>query len=144
MTTISTEIIINASREKVWQVLMDFPNYGAWNPFIISISGEARLGGRLTNVLQTKEKQRTFKPKIVTLDENRHFEWVGSLPLGLFVGRHSFRLEEVNAQQVKLVHGEHFSGLLSGMIMKKIGEETRESFIAMNRALKERVETMGD
>ena len=34
---IKTSIHINATKEKVWEILMDFEKYPEWNPFIKSI-----------------------------------------------------------------------------------------------------------
>lgn len=38
---------------------------------------------------------------------------------GLFDGHHFFQIEEINHIQVKQIHGENFSGLLSKIILKK-------------------------
>jgi uncharacterized protein YndB with AHSA1/START domain len=40
--SINSEIIINTSAEKVWNVLTDFDAFPSWNPFIKSISGERK------------------------------------------------------------------------------------------------------
>jgi hypothetical protein len=48
MKNIQTEILINTDITKVWNVLMNFDSYPKWNPFIKSISGELKLGARLT------------------------------------------------------------------------------------------------
>ncbi|KAI0672203.1 hypothetical protein C8Q78DRAFT_733942 [Trametes maxima] len=32
--TVNATSVINAPVEKVWDILLDFPNYGAWNPFV--------------------------------------------------------------------------------------------------------------
>lgn len=141
MKEIKTEIIIDASSEQVWQVLTDYESYPDWNPFIISIEGEKEVGGRLKNTMLNDGKTSVFKPVIQKWEENQHFEWLGSLPLRLFTGRHYFILEPINANQTKLIHGEYFGGLLRGLIMKQIGEATLQSFLAMNRALKQRVES---
>jgi uncharacterized protein YndB with AHSA1/START domain len=42
--SIKTEIVINASKEKVWHVLTDFKRYPQWNPFITSVEGELVKG----------------------------------------------------------------------------------------------------
>jgi hypothetical protein len=60
---------------------------------------------------------------------------------GIFDGHHSFELEEVGNGQVKLIHSEKFSGILSGFLLKKIGADTRNNFVKFNEALKNRVES---
>jgi hypothetical protein len=140
MKEIKTEIIINAPKEKVWEVLTDFEAYGEWNPFIVSIEGKGEVGKKLKNTMVNGDKTNVFKPEIKKFEVNQHFEWLGSIPLGLFTGRHYFILEDLGNNQTKLIHGEKFGGLLRGMIMKQIGESTQQSFINMNRALKERTE----
>lgn len=135
-----TEIIINASPEKVWNILTDFTRYAEWNPFIISSAGEAKKGTRLTNVMKNSDKNRTFKPLVLTAEVNQKLEWIGRMPLGMFNGRHYFILEAAGNGQTRLIQGENFSGWLSGFIMKRIGAETKANFVAMNEALKKRAE----
>lgn len=138
---LSVEIIIRAPKEKVWAILTDFDNYHTWNPFIISSAGKAVVGTRLRNVMRNGGKDFTFKPKLLAVQENVHFEWLGNLLIpGIFDGRHYFRIEDIGNGQVKLTQGEHFSGILSGMLLKSMGEDTRRNFIAMNEALRQRAE----
>ena len=44
MRQIHTEIIIQASAQRVWDVLTDFEAYPQWNPLITSVQGQARVG----------------------------------------------------------------------------------------------------
>lgn len=136
MKSIQTEIIINAPKEKVWQVLTNFEDYPNWSTFMISVEGELKEGSRLKNKMVVNGKTSTFKPKIQKVIPNEYFEWLGKAPLGIFNGRHYFKLETVGDNQTKLIHGEKFSGWLRGIIMKKIGDATRENFIKMNKDLK--------
>ncbi|WKN40766.1 SRPBCC domain-containing protein [Tunicatimonas pelagia] len=141
MKELTTEIIINASAKRVWQVLTNFSAYQEWNPFIVSSSGKALKGSRLTNQMKQGDKTMTFSPKLISVEENRRLEWLGHLWIpGIFDGHHIFVIEEIAPQQVKLIQQEKFSGLLRGLIMKQAGETTQAGFIAMNRALKERAE----
>ena len=140
MNHLKTEIVLNASKEKIWNTLTDFDSYENWNPFIISSQGEAVVGQRLTNAMVNKGKTTVFKPVVTKAVPFEEFEWLGSGLLGMFKGRHYFILEDVGNNQTKLIHGEHFSGLLSGLIMNMIGEETLKNFQAMNKALKGVVE----
>lgn len=140
---ITTEIIINAPKEKVWNILTDFEKYPQWNPFIISVKGKAVQGERLVNTLRTGSKTMVFKPKVLSVVPFQYFDWLGSLGIkGLFDGHHYFAIEELSPSQVNVNHGEVFSGLLSGAILKKIGNDTRNNFICMNQALKERAEQL--
>lgn len=141
MRSIRTEIIIEASKEKVWSVLTDFESYPDWNPFITSIQGEPKEETKLIAKLRLNpETAMTIKPTVMKVTENEEFEWYGTTPLRFFNGRHSFTIEEIAVDKVKLVHAEVFTGWLKGMILKKVGDQTREGFIAMNNALKERAE----
>lgn len=139
---IKTEIIINASREKIWEVLTDFEQYPKWNPFVVRIEGKPIKGTRLKNTLQNGDKQFQFKPIVTTAVPGKSFAWLGSvLVKGIFDGHHSFELEDVGNGQVKLIHSEKFSGILSGFLLKKIGADTRNNFVKFNEALKNRVES---
>ena len=141
MKNLHTEITINAPAEKVWNILTDFEKFGEWNPFILSIEGNQEIGAQLKVVLKNGNGTSVFKPKVLILEKNKSFEWLGSLPIpGLFNGQHHFKLEKISEHQINFIHGEHFSGLLAGIIMKQIGEATQQSFMAMNKALKERAE----
>ena len=143
--SIKTEIIINASKEKVWQVLTDFENYPSWNPFIVNIDGQLKTSARLVNTLASGKKKFVFKPKVISVVPNQYFDWLGKLFIGgVFDGHHYFKIEELSPNQVKFIQGENFSGILSSYILKKIGEETRNNFIRMNNALKEKAEGLPD
>lgn len=140
MKSIQTEIIINASQEKVWQALINFTKYPDWNPFIVSIQGELKEGSRLKNKIMLNGKENNFTPIILKVIPNQHLEWLGKVPLGVFNGQHYFKLESINDHQTKLIHGEIFSGWLSGLILKQIGKATQEGFVQMNKSLKNLVE----
>ncbi|PSL07807.1 SRPBCC domain-containing protein [Cecembia rubra] len=139
---IRTEIIINASKEKVWDILTDFDKYQHWNPFIVKSQGLAIPESYLVNTMKNGDRFITFKPKVLKVEPNKYFDWQGKLWFkGLFDGHHFFHIEEIHPNQVKLIHGENFSGLMSKMILKKIGQQTRESFEHMNKALKKAAES---
>ena len=138
---IKTEIIINASKEKVWDILTNFSDYAKWNPFIVDVQGTLAAGNTLTNTMRNGNKTFVFKPKVLNVTLYKYFDWIGSLFIkGIFDGHHYFEIEELTPTQVKLNHGEQFSGLLSYFILKKIGHDTRNNFIKMNGAIKQLAE----
>lgn len=140
--SIRTEIIINAAKETVWNLLTDFEQYPSWNPFLISVKGELQAGSRLQNTLQTSSRQFVFKPTVRKVVPGSYFDWLGSMFFkGLFDGHHYFGIEEINPGQVKLLHGENFSGVLVSFILRKVGDDTRNGFLSMNQALKQQAES---
>ena len=52
MRELNTEIEINASAERVWQLLTDFEAYPQWNPFIRSIEGNPEPNSKLKIFIQ--------------------------------------------------------------------------------------------
>ena len=77
---IKTEILINASPEKVWKVFTDFHNYSKWNPFILSISGIAEVGNKIkVQLLPPGTKGMTFKPTVLVKQPQKEFRWLGRL-----------------------------------------------------------------
>jgi hypothetical protein len=141
MKNIQTEILILADTAKVWDVLMNFDSYPKWNPFITSISGERKLGNRLTvSINPPGGKGMTFKPNILTLEANKEFRWKGKLGInGIFDGEHYFILESVDKDITKFIHGEKFSGLLVTLVGKML-DKTQKGFQLMNESIKKECE----
>ena len=141
MKRVQTEIIINTTREKIWNVLTDFEKYPDWNPFIRSIRGEKSVGGKLeTTILPPNRKQMNFKPRILVFDANSELRWLGTAGIkGLFDGEHYFKITDSGNGSVKFEHGEIFSGILVG-IMPKVLVDTKLGFELMNEALKKECE----
>ena len=97
MKEIRTEIIINTSSDKVWNVLTNFSAYPDWNPFIRSLEGKAIKDTRLVATLHLKDrKPMVFKPVVTVSDDKKKFEWLGTTPLNVVNGWHYFILEEIS------------------------------------------------
>jgi hypothetical protein len=141
MKNIQTEILINTDITKVWDVLMNFESYPKWNPFITSISGERKLGNRLTvSINPPGGNGMTFKPKIFTLEANKEFRWKGKLGInGIFDGEHYFILESLDKEITKFIQGEKFSGLLVPFVGKML-DKTQKGFQLMNESIKKECE----
>lgn len=144
MKTLTTEITINAAPKEVWKILMDHEKYPNWNPFIKHISGNTQIGQHLTVTIHLEGKEpMDFTPVVLKNEKEKEFRWLGHLFVkGLFDGEHYFKIEALGSNQTKLIHGENFSGLMSGVIIKMIGDNTHKGFYAMNNALKKKAETI--
>ncbi|WP_149360335.1 SRPBCC domain-containing protein [Lolliginicoccus suaedae] len=136
---IETAITIDAPPEAVWATLTDFEAYEQWNPFITSAEGTATTGTRLHNTLENKGSTMTFEPRITAAEPARELRWIGRFVApGIVDGEHYFLLEELPGERTRFVQGENFRGALVPLAGGSL--DVRDSFDAMNRALKERVE----
>jgi hypothetical protein len=143
MLELKTEIEINSTVERVWSILLDFPQYSQWNTFIRSVAGTPKAGERLTVLIHADgSRGMTFRPIVLLARQNRELRWLGRLFVpGIFDGEHYFQLEPLAPNHVKFIQGERFSGLLVPPAKTRLEGETRAGFIAMNQALKTRAET---
>jgi hypothetical protein len=132
-----TELDIDASPEQVWQVLTDRQSYPVWNPFIISSSGELKVGDTITNVLRdTKGGETKFTPTLLAVVPNQELRWIGKVPPGaLFDGEHSYRLTPLPGGRTRLVQEEKFSGAAVPFTQSMLKNTIKPQFDAMNRAL---------
>jgi hypothetical protein len=139
---IKTQIIIQASPEKVWSILTDFKNYPEWNPFIRSIDGNTLAGSKIHVFIAPPEKKgMALRPKILVFHKQREFRWKGKLWTGgLFDGEHLFELIDNGNGSTTFIQSEKFSGVLIPLFAKMIDVNTLNGFNLMNEKLKERVE----
>jgi hypothetical protein len=138
MKHLVTEIQIDAPPEKVWGVIAEGPDWGAWNPFVVRVEGELAVGATLRNTLVLPgHKPMVIKPKVLKAD-GTELRWKGRLFVpGLFDGEHYFQLR-AQAGGTLLTHGEVFSGILLGIMNF---DHVRQGFEAFNIGLKARAET---
>jgi hypothetical protein len=86
-------------------------------------------------------KGMTFRPTVLVAEPGRELRWMGRLLLpGIFDGEHYFQIEPLGSGSVRFVHGERFSGLLVPLLKSSLAGGTKAGFVAMNEALKARVE----
>jgi hypothetical protein len=141
-TQLHTEIAIEATPQRVWEILTDFAAYPNWNPFIPRISGPGTVGSRLDVQLRPPGgRVMRMRPTVLAATPSRELRWLGKLGVsGLFDGEHRFRIEPQGTDRVRFVQEERFTGLLAPLIMRFIARATRQGFEAMNQALKARAE----
>lgn len=142
MYEIHTSIDINAPLQRVWQILSNTQDYPQWNPFIREVSGTLAVGQQLVvNIHPPGSNSMRFKPTVLVLKQQQELRWLGKLLFsGIFDGEHYFKLQALNDQQTRLLHGESFKGLLVPLLKKSLEKDTTSGFAAMNAALKARAE----
>lgn len=137
---IRTEVEINASAKKVWDIIADFAAYKEWNPFIRQAFGEPKEGSKLEIRITTPSGvNRAYEPKVTRVEPEKELRWLGKVP-GILNGEHVFTIEQAGEGRVKLVHREVFGGLLSSFFGSSTHEDIKAGLEQMNAALKKRAE----
>ncbi|MFK4089682.1 SRPBCC family protein [Kribbella sp. NPDC020789] len=136
-TVLHTELEIDASPDRVWQVLTDREHYPAWNPFIVSSTGELVVGATITNVLRdTKGSETTFTPELLAVEPGRELRWIGRIGFGgVFDGEHAFRIEALPGGRAKLIQEEIFRGAAVPFTAGMLHDTIEPQFRAMNAAI---------
>jgi hypothetical protein len=141
MKELSTEIEIQATPEKVWQVLTDLDKYPDWNPFIHYAVGKVKVGEKVDITFRSGSKEMTLHCTVVKLEPNKELRWKYhvALPI-LFSGEHGFIIEKVEDNKVRFIDREKFNGLLVSSQARDIDTNSKRGFEAMDKALKIRAE----
>ncbi|KAJ6554587.1 hypothetical protein B0H19DRAFT_1154150 [Mycena capillaripes] len=156
--TVADSILIDAPREKVWQVLLDFGSYKEWNAFVrgqtlVSPSGAALAdqtpaAGHLMSISPVHLPPTTEKPgfmqshsqtvRITAIDhENYRAAWVtaGGLPKwALYAER--WQMLTVEDGKTKYESIEVFSGIIAYVVKLFTGRNLVLGVKAMAEGLK--------
>jgi hypothetical protein len=138
-------IAIAASPELVWTVLTDFESYPSWNPFLRAIRGEAAQGARIRVKYRPAEHRRTvnFSANVISASPGFELRWFAYfLVPGLFDGDHTLRLDRRPDGTCLFTQELTFGGVLLPLLPRSLAANATKGFVAMNRALKARVEAM--
>lgn len=136
MKIYSASIEINASAEKVWQILTDTNGYPAWDLSMERIEGKLALGE--TVKFFTKLSSQAFPVKVTAFEPNKKLVLTGGMPLGLFKSErtHSITIKDGKTH----FHTEEiFNGLLLPVFGKNIPDLT-DNFRGFVAALKKQAE----
>lgn len=138
---LTSEIEINATPERLWQILTDFGAYAEWNPFIVEIAGTPANNAKIRVCIRPPGgKKMQFRPRVLLSEPNRELRWLGRVWFpGIFDGEHTLALEPLDGNRTKFVQHENFKGILVGMFSKTL-DRTQSGFEQMNEALKKRAE----
>ena len=140
MTEYSSMVVIDAPPERVWSILTNATGYKDWNPEIIDVEGRMALGERIVaRVRLGGGALRKVPLRVTRFEVPTRMDWVGGLPLRLFVGLRTFTVTPRAGGCEFRLHLT-MSGPLAPLIVKSVGDRQPEvdSFSA---ALKHRAES---
>ena len=140
--SIHTEIEIEASGQRVWDVIVDLPAYPQWNPLIHKVQGTLAVGSRWKMDVRCSGIWRSEVPvEILGINPGRELRWLGTMVFrGVLDGDHSLTIEPISENRMRLRQFEHFRGLLIPLVAPTLISNMTRGFEQMNLALKRRAE----
>jgi hypothetical protein len=143
---VSQSVIIDASAEKVWKVLVDFGRYGEWNPFCVAAEGTLALGEPLKMTLKNYLEPGGFfdnteffcaidAPHLISWEA----PWVEEWP---YPARRDQIIEPLSTDQCRYHSTDAFLGPHGIHVMRFAGPWVKRAFDDTAFALKAYVEAM--
>jgi len=139
MKVFTATIDIKASKEVIWGILTDAPNFPKWEPGVIRIEGTIAAGQKIV-AYNKLSPDRAFPATITEFIPNQKMAWTGGMPFGLFKGVRTFTLVHKGDGIIEFTLHEEFSGPLLGMIGSSLPDMT-ESFQNFVNGLKAHAES---
>jgi hypothetical protein len=142
-----TFVDIDASPERVWQVLTDLPAYAEWNPFITEADGAFVVGDRVSVSVPPVNAlvQAKLRPTVLEVVPFRRLRLWSRLTRPAIPGLFHVELTMTLADHeggVRLWQQDRFGGVLAPLLIPALNRRRLAAFNAMNAALKRRVEGM--
>ncbi len=139
---IKTQVDIHASAQRVWQILTEFQDYPAWNPFITKIAGQTQEGENV-RFWFTLPFGGSLPARATILNSLPEVElrWAGALPIpGLLRAEHYHVIEVLGINRVRFHQGEIFTGLLVAPFWPLFSARGVHLYEQSSLALKQRAE----
>lgn len=140
---LNSRVMFDATPDKVWRVLNDFPGYAEWNPHLRAMDGQPKAYSptRLKEIFSDgREMIRQIHMKSMARDYE--FIWEGDLsPLPrMLTAKRKLIMTPTAQGGTMLRHEIEFRGWLSGPLSQSVFDRYALSMAAMNTALTGRVD----
>jgi hypothetical protein len=136
MKELRADIEINAPTGKVWKVVTGFSKYPDWNPFIVMMTGELKVGNLFdVTVAPPGKKETRFRSKVMRIETGSEMAFHGKIMGGLLSDDHVFKCESISGDRTRFSQVLIFRGILlpmAGGTVKASGKGLEQ----MNQAMK--------
>ncbi|MEZ5503541.1 MAG: SRPBCC domain-containing protein [Halioglobus sp.] len=135
----SEEIIINAPAAVVWDVIVDFANYGLWNSFCPGMKGELVMGAPLEMQVDMGNGLQQQVEYITRIDPPHTIVWsMENKPGDPIHADRTQRIEPIDATSCRYFSIDEFSGEFAGPMIEQLGRQVEKGFNDCAAGLKAR------
>ncbi len=142
----TTEVVMNAPRQLVWEQATNFETYADWNPFVLEAHAKFEVGEKIRFLEDLKQFGRHWlKAQFLSITPPNSFVWQGHFGAPfLFTVRHSFIFEAIDENRTRFTQRHENSGLLIPYLAwRGIYSVSYQGYLNYDQALKDRCESMG-
>ncbi|HSB95764.1 MAG TPA: SRPBCC domain-containing protein [Spongiibacteraceae bacterium] len=141
---VSTKVEINAPAQLVWDVLVDFKNYGAWNPFNPRVEADLKIGGAITMeiVMADPNAQNSMTEYFCLISPPGRLSWDMVTSQDGDKVTHDHYIDSIDAQRCTYHHSDTFVGPAAKGTVSQFGEGIKMAFDSVAQALKVRAESL--
>ncbi|MEM7650256.1 MAG: SRPBCC domain-containing protein [Cyanobacteria bacterium P01_A01_bin.70] len=137
----TTEIVIPAPQQAVWDQVTDFAAYSEWNPFVRQAIAQFEVGKSIRFLEDLQQfGQHWLTAEFLEIDPPHAFVWQGHFAApSLFTVRHSFLLDAIDGNQTRFRQVHKNSGLLVPFLaLRGVYAVTYQGYLDFDQALKTR------
>ncbi|ASV30049.1 SRPBCC domain-containing protein [Maribacter cobaltidurans] len=139
-TNIKARAIIDASPQKVWDVLTDFDNLKSWSSSFQGLSGDFKKNGEIEVTFKSPFGQSKMKKKLFQFEEGKTFAWTGVFMLGMS-DYHTYTLKATSDGKTEFIQTDGLYGGASFLLGKILEKQMQKGYEVFNKELKAFVES---
>ena len=139
----SEEIVINAPAQVVWDVILDFENYGLWNTFCPGMKGEAVLGSPLEMQVDLGNGLQEQVEYVTKIEPIHTVVWsMENKPGDPIHADREQRIEPIDEHSCRYWTSDAFRGEFAGQMIEQLGAQVEKGFNDCAAGLKARAEAL--
>jgi uncharacterized protein YndB with AHSA1/START domain len=139
----SEEIVINAPAQLVWEIILDFANYGLWNPFCPGMKGEAVVGSPLEMQVDLGNGLQTQVEYVTKLEPFHTIVWsMENKPGDPIHADRTQRITAIDETSCRYWSVDEFSGEFAAPMIEQLGMQVEQGFNGCAAGLKARAEEL--
>jgi uncharacterized protein YndB with AHSA1/START domain len=139
----SEEIVINAPAEVVWEIILDFDNYGLWNTFCPSMKGKPVVGSPLEMMVDMGNGPQLQVEYVTKVEPIHTIVWsMENKPGDPIHADRMQRVTPIDGSSCRYWSVDEFSGEFAGPMIEQMGKLVEKGFNDCAADLKQRAEQL--
>ncbi len=139
----SEEIVINAPAQVVWDVILDFDNYGLWNTFCPGMKGKPVVGSPLEMMVEMGNGPQLQVEYVTKVEPIHTIVWsMENKPGDPIHADRMQRVTPIDDRSCRYWSVDEFSGEFAGPMIEQMGKLVEKGFNDCALGLKKRAEEL--